>query len=231
MATIHLIRHGQARFGEDVYDELSPKGIEQARITGAALSLGGIEVGLVVYGSLKRHRQTAEAALSAMGCSPQLVVDSDWDEFDHLGVIAAYRPDYADPSRLREEMLKAPNPHYAFQALFEEALMRWVSGEHDADYTESWTAFCARCRRALEKLQDAMATASSDVLVFTSGGPITAVAKALLDLSDHRATGLNWTLVNCGITKLISGKRGIRLSTLNCHAHFEGIKANLLTYR
>jgi broad specificity phosphatase PhoE len=34
MATIFLIRHGQAQFGMEEYDALSPTGIEQAKILG-----------------------------------------------------------------------------------------------------------------------------------------------------------------------------------------------------
>ena len=34
MATIYLIRHGQAQFGMEEYDALSPTGIEQAKILG-----------------------------------------------------------------------------------------------------------------------------------------------------------------------------------------------------
>ena len=42
---------------------------------------------------------------------------------------------------------------------------------------------------------------------------------------------LSWGLVNCGVTKLVRGGDGIRLSTLNGHAHFEGPHAALITYR
>ena len=34
MATIYLIRHGQASFGSDDYDQLSQLGIRQAEVTG-----------------------------------------------------------------------------------------------------------------------------------------------------------------------------------------------------
>ena len=34
MATIYLVRHGQASFGKENYDQLSPRGWEQGRILG-----------------------------------------------------------------------------------------------------------------------------------------------------------------------------------------------------
>jgi hypothetical protein len=42
---------------------------------------------------------------------------------------------------------------------------------------------------------------------------------------------LNWTLVNCGITKLISTRKGAILSSLNEHSAFEGDRKHLLTYK
>ena len=38
MSRILLVRHGQASFGADDYDDLSPTGHEQSRVLGAALS-------------------------------------------------------------------------------------------------------------------------------------------------------------------------------------------------
>src|SRR3546814_20682282 len=67
-------------------------------------------------------------------------------------------------------------------------------------------------------------------LVFTSGGPITAIVRQLLGLSDERAIRLNWTLANAAVTKLIYSERGIYLSTLNEHAHFEH-DSSMITYR
>jgi broad specificity phosphatase PhoE len=231
VAAIYLIRHGQASFGEDNYDQLSERGMVQSRITGEALARAQISVGLAVCGSLQRHRQTADECLQAMGSTPQQSTDPGWDEFDYQGVIAAYRPDYADPAQLRNALAHSAHPKRDFQQLFNEAVSRWVSGAHDADYQESWQAFCTRCCAALDALQTHITKNNTDVVVFTSGGPISAIVRSLLGLPDKRAVLLSWGLVNCGMTKLIAGRRGNHLSTLNCHAHFEGSHADLITYR
>ena len=107
---------------------------------------------------------------------------------------------------------------------------RWVSGEYDADYPETWAAFRARCSQALERLLDGLPR-GDDALVFTSGGPIATLAQGLLQSPDDAGVRLSWGLVNCGVTKLVRGGDGIRLSTLNGHAHFEGPHAALITYR
>ena len=50
-------------------------------------------------------------------------------------------------------------------------------------------------------------------------------------MPDSHAFKLNWTLANCGVTKVIYSERGQYLSTLNDHAHFEGANFKLITYR
>jgi broad specificity phosphatase PhoE len=231
MAAIYLIRHGQASFGAADYDRLSERGIEQSRALGRTLSDAGVQVGRVMYGDMLRHRQTAQHVLEALNDSVACETDPDWNEYDHRAVIAAHCPDYAEPDRLRQAMQQHPDPRRAFQDMFEAAVTRWMSGRHDDDYRETWSAFCARCNRALQTLLVRQQATGGSVLVFTSGGPIAAVVKDLLGLSDARSAALSWSLVNCGITKLIVGKRGVRLATLNGHAHFEGHHAGLLTYR
>jgi len=230
MAAIYLIRHGQAAFGEADYDVLSERGALQARILGAALARGLTRAHTTVCGDMLRHRQTAQACLAAMQRATQWQTDPRWNEFDHERVIRAYRPEYADHARLRADLMQEPDPRRAFQALFEAAVARWVGGVHDADYAESWSAFRARCREALESLRTTLPSAT-DALVFTSGGPIAAIAQDLLQIPDSHGYRLNWVLVNAGVTKLISGRDGVRLSTLNEHAHFAGEHSGLITYR
>ena len=230
MSAIYLIRHGQASFGSANYDVLSERGEQQARVLGGALAHLSPRIGTVASGDMLRHRQTAQACLQAMGRTAEWRVDTGWNEFDHVDVINALRPDDTGHARLRAELMAAPDPKRAFQTMFEQAVMRWVGGAHDADYAETWSAFRARCKTALAGVFDALPQ-GSDALVFTSGGPIAALAQDLLQIPDSDGFRLNWGLVNCGVTKLVRGRDGLRLSTLNGHAHFEGEHAALVTYR
>ena len=230
MSAVYLIRHGQASFGAADYDLLSERGEQQARVLGSALAQGSSRIGAIVCGDMKRHRQTAQGCLQAMGRDVDWQADARWNEFDHVSLVTALRPDYADPARLREDLMGTPDPMRAFQALFERAMARWAEGQHDADYPETWHGFRARCRQALDGVLDALPQ-GVDALVFTSGGPIAAVAQALLGIPDREGFRLSWGLVNCGVTKLVRGREGVRLSTLNGHAHFEGEHAALVTYR
>ncbi|MEP6940798.1 MAG: histidine phosphatase family protein [Rudaea sp.] len=230
MPAIHLIRHGQASFGQRNYDALSERGFAQSRVLGASLRAMLPRAFATTCGTLQRHRQTATACLEAMGHAAQWQDDAGWNEFDHDPVIAALNPEYADADRLRSDMLAATDPRRAFQALFERAVARWAGGAHDEDYAEPWPVFRARCHAALQRLV-ATLPASTDAIVFTSGGPICAITQELLRIPDSEGFKLNWTHVNCGVTKLISGRQGVSLSTFNGYAHFAGAHAELVTYR
>ncbi|QRN93121.1 histidine phosphatase family protein [Archangium violaceum] len=230
MGAVYLVRHGQASFGAADYDELSDVGLEQARVLGEALRSRIPEVDAVFSGTLKRHAQTAEGCLASMGLalSPQRL--AGFDEFDHEEIISRFDPRFADHARMVEAISGAPDPRRAFQEMFTQAVARWTAGGHDADYSEPWSAFQARCLGALEELTRRLGS-SKTALVFTSGGPITAICRELLQIPVSHAFRLNWTLANCGITKVIYSERGRYLSTLNEHGHFEGPRRALITYR
>jgi len=228
MGSILLVRHGQASFGTSDYDRLSPLGVEQSRVLGEALRSRLESVDVAVTGSMSRHKETAAACLSAMGAAHAPTCRAGFDEFDPLDVLARVEPRYASPGALFTDLRRAGERHDTFQRLFAAAIDRWVGGEHDAEYRESWTAFRTRCLGALDDLARDL-DASQTALVFTSGGPISAIVQHLLALPDPQMVRIQWTLVNTGVTKLVRGAGGLRLASLNEQWHLEG-REGLLTY-
>jgi broad specificity phosphatase PhoE len=230
MGVVYLVRHGQASFGAADYDQLSETGVAQARVLGEALRERLPRVDAVVTGTLARHRQTADACLAALGVELEQRRAAGFNEFDHEEIIVRHTPGYADRTRMMQDLAETPDPRRAFQDVFTQAVARWVGGRHDDEYSESWPAFRERCIRALDGLIQELGSSRS-ALVFTSGGPITAICQDLLGIPDTHAFRLNWALANCGVTKVVYGERGRFLSTLNEHGHFEGARRALLTYR
>ncbi|MGC4001055.1 MAG: histidine phosphatase family protein [Anaeromyxobacter sp.] len=229
MSTIVLVRHGQASFDAEDYDQLSELGIEQARRTGQAL--GGRVPGLeaVYVGTLRRQQQTAEHCLAALGGAPQPVALPGLDEFDHREILLRYEPRYAERTALVADLVSTGDPRRAFQELFSAALARWTCGAHDAEYGLPWPGFQRRSLAALEQVASALGR-SRTALVFSSAGPITAICQGLLGLTDDAAGRLAGAQVNCGISKVIRSERGLMLSSFNDHAHLEG-EARLISYR
>ena len=228
MGVVLLVRHGQASFGTDDYDVLSETGWEQARLLGAWLAGRGVTPDVVVRGGMRRHRETAEGLAAGAGSagvpwSAGAEVDPGWDEFDHLGVIAA----------LDEGVPVGELDRRAFQQAFERATARWTAGGHDADYPEPWPAFVARVGVSLAGAC-AAAGPGGTVVVVSSGGPIAAACAELVDPDGDDAayarlwSRFNTVTVNSSMTRVVVGSTGRRLLTFNEHPHLEG---DTLTYR
>lgn len=235
MGEIHLVRHGQASFGADDYDELSPLGHEQGRVLGRWHTSEAARFDLVALGSLKRHRQTAEAWASQLpGAAPvpaDWIVDPGLDEYDHREMLLRAHPEAGDLAGLARWLAENAPSRRAFQELFSVAMARWMSGRHDTEYRESWSDFRDRSIGALDALV-ARAGPSRRLIVFTSGGPISAVCQHLMDLPAARAAELNWSLMNGAVTKLFYRPGRLSLSTLNNYSHLERSgEPALLTYR
>ncbi|MFL6649185.1 MAG: histidine phosphatase family protein, partial [Sulfurifustaceae bacterium] len=144
MGAIYLIRHGQASFGKAEYDELSELGAEQSRLLGDVLRQRLSKVDNVFCGTQQRHRQTADACLRAYGYMDAPRETADFNEYDHNEIVERYEPRYADRQAMFAELSKTGNLRRAFQEMFTQAVARWVSGQHDTDYSESWPSFRAR---------------------------------------------------------------------------------------
>jgi broad specificity phosphatase PhoE len=210
MGQILLVRHGQASWGADDYDVLSPLGEEQAAVVGTALHALAPDV--VVHGAMKRQRRTAEIATEAAGWQTVTSADSDWDEMDHLAILAAAPREFEGaPDRAQ------------FQTWFEAATDRWTSGGSDAEYAEPYPQFQDRVLAALDRLAGA-----GTAVVFTSGGPVSVATAALLDAGRHTYRRLAPVVVNTSITRIVSGRRGLTLLSFNEHSH---LSDELLTYR
>jgi broad specificity phosphatase PhoE len=230
MGTIYRVRHGQASFGAADYDRLSDRGVAQACRLGQALKDAGVCGARVICGSLSRHRATAIHCLSGGGVIADPDIRPEWNEFDHLALLRAAWPRYADMALLQQDLAGSASPHRRFQEIFETAMARWVDGAHDADYAETWPAFQQRCRQALNRLCGEL-SARQDALVFTSGGPIAVIAQALLGLQTPVALSLNAVLVNTGVTQLHVGRQGPRLTVFNAHEHLRQAGREWVTHR
>ena len=234
MGQIYLVRHGQASFGAADYDQLSALGYEQSRLLGVWFAQCGLSFDRVVVGGLKRHRQTAEACLAELpGALPpaQWIDDPGLEEYDHVQMLNVSRPELQEKAAMGGYLAQHDNPRRAFQQLFEDAMGRWMSGRYDTDYRETWTAFRGRCVGALARVQ-ADAGRSQRAVVFSSGGPISAIAQELLGLSDARTAALNWTIANTAVTKLLHSGNQISLSYLNAYPHLEQTREpKNITYR
>ena len=225
MSEIYLIRHGQASFGAKDYDRLSPVGLRQARILADHLFGLGIGFDAVYCGRLKRQKDTARAFCDRYGRQqPALgepTVLGAFDEYDAKALLYARSLLARDEEAVSLEALDAlRGDRRTFQAYFSDTVDRWLAGEYDgqADVT-SWKDFNARVAGGVQRLvRDHQR--GKRVAVFTSGGPICAVVKQALGLSDHTAIETNWQIMNASLTCIrYNGSRPPALSVFNNTTH------------
>ena len=230
MATIYLIRHGQAQFGMEEYDALSPTGIEQAKILGKSFVERNIIPTKIIVGAMKRHQQTMDYCLEQMHLENiEKTTNDDWNEFDHRDIIAKYEPRYKDLEELKKDIFLDKSPKEKITEVFVGAVTRWTSGQQD-DYNESWTNFCNRVKNGLQKIENE--SAKDDVVfVFSSGGSISVILQQILDLSIQKTFEMQLNIANCSITKLRTSSRGTQLLSFSDYAHFDGKKKKFLTYK
>lgn len=222
MAAVYLVRHGQAQFGSHNYDELSPLGYRQAQCLGAWLQACQITPSAYHSGSLQRQQQTAYEA----GVLPErLQIDERLNEFDYLDVLAAHIPNCAsDADLVRYLGQQSGDPRRAFQRVFSEAVAHWVAYERKIDgtvYRETWRAFQQRTQAALADAVALARASEHSVMLFTSGGVISALVQPVLGIDDARIFDLNSRLLNTGISRLHVGRQRVRLDYLNACPHLE----------
>jgi broad specificity phosphatase PhoE len=219
MGLILLVRHGQASWGAADYDQLSPLGEKQGEALGAWLAKAGVRPTRLVGGTMKRHRQTAEATAAGAGWDLDFVVDEGWDEFDHVQLMEVHGA--------RGAALPTEAGRKELDAWFDAAVARWVTGEHDGDYPETFRSFTERVEQGLRRTTEAVGSGET-VVVFTSGGPISWSIASLVAGATATWQRLNPVLVNASISKVTVGSRGATAVSFNEHAH---LPTDLLTYR
>ncbi|MDB5229162.1 MAG: hypothetical protein JWN78_3355 [Bacteroidota bacterium] len=230
MATIHLIRHGQAQFGMEDYDALSSVGIEQSKYLGEVLKQRGTTVSSIYSGNMKRQIQTAVQCMQVLGFGEDKLIQTDhWDEFNHREILTKYDTRYSDIKQVQNDVILSPDPKQKIKEILTGAVGRWTGGEFD-DYNESWNAFGERIQKGLDHIIS-LSKKEDHIFVFTSGGAISVVLQKVLDLSLEKTFELQLFTANASITKIKTSSRGLQLLSFNDHSHFEGEKKNWLTFR
>lgn len=236
MSTLYILRHGQASFGHDNYDQLSPTGYRQAGLVARHLRDIGIAFDAVYTGELARQKQTFQAMADVFAEHdaplPAPVVMADLNEYDSTGVWQHFFPDMAreNPGLELEESRLRQDPK-AFQSVFARIVNRWVDGAYDRPDMESWQGFRSRILKALETIMQ-QEGAGKNVMVCSSAGPIAVAVQLATGMSDSQCLGISWQVLNASLTRFRYNPRQITLAGFNDVAALEiqGDPA-LLTYR
>lgn len=235
MGVIYLVRHGQANalaYGiadaeADVVNGpggLTTLGDKQAALTGAFLA-GQIQgFTAAVAGNLPRQAQTAAGVLSAFDQRPEVQTDPGWNEYSLPALVGEATPEMFRDGR-------------SYQDQLDKGLAAWIeAGEHDAAPSldggpaESYPQFRRRVGEAGARAVE-LAGSGQTVLVVSSAGTITQWIAQLWGVADERWPEMARTMFNTSVTKLIVGRRGVSVVSINEHGHLSDREGGLATFR
>jgi broad specificity phosphatase PhoE len=238
MSRIVLVRHAQASFGSPYYDKLCPNGEKQARLLGEHWATHGTTFARAWSGPCLRHLETARRVADAYQNTgrpfPEVVVMNELEEYPGVVVYRAGLPSLLEESEearrfhhALEQSADASERRKFFQKLFEQLIVKWVSGDLVVDGVESWQQFCARVDRALARIA-VEGRRSGDDVVFTSGGPIGIAMRRALHLSHQDTLQMTYMSRNAAFSEFVSTGDRFTLSTFNTHPHLTD--DSLITY-
>ncbi len=227
MASIYLIRHGQASFGAQNYDQLSTLGCRQAEVTGHYLRDAGIRLDAVYSGDLSRQQETARLASEQLTDTPPHHIDARFNEINNdeqiehlLPAVLERRPEL---QTLVDRGLSASKD---YQKIIEGVFNFWVSPECRHDGIQSWDDYSGKVREALRDLM-VKEGSGKNVAVFTSGGTIATIVAQALGLDGEHTYRFYEPIFNCSVTQLFYSGERVSLSYFNDRSFLQVAGANL----
>lgn len=196
MGTVYLVRHGQASFGAADYDQLSELGTRQCHALGTYFAERGVAFEAVLRGTLRRHAQSLEALGQGYAATQAaLPAALEWpglNEYDSEALIRAIHPGPLEAPR-------TPEVYRAHFRLLREALAAWMAGTSAPAGMPAYADWVAGITGALDHVRRAH---TGNVLLVSSGGPISTAVGHVLGTSAETTIELNLRMRNSSLTEL-----------------------------
>jgi broad specificity phosphatase PhoE len=212
MGSLYLVRHGQASFGAADYDQLSARGHEQCRLLGAYWRERGQRFDAVFTGTLRRHGQSLAGIAGGYGQDLPAVALPGLDEYDSEAVVRAVHPG----------PLAAPTDPEAVKRhfrLLRQGLLAWMRGETAPVGMPTHVDFAAGVADALARVL--AVGVDKQVLIVSSGGPISTAVGQVLACPPETVVELNLRLRNSAVTEFVFNPKRHHLVTFNALPHLD----------
>ena len=211
MGTLYLVRHGQASFGADDYDNLSSLGHQQSVRLGEYWKATGLKFDAVLVGTLKRQVQTLDGILNGLGTTADALKWPGLNEYDSAAVIATIHP----------QPLQKPDTPELYRhhfRLLRDALTQWMNGVTSPKGMPSYVDFQKGVTSALDHVRT---QCEGNVLLVSSGGPISTAVGHVLGTSPESTIEMNLRIRNASITELAFTPKRHMLVTYNTLPHLD----------
>ena len=205
MGNLYLVRHGQASFGAADYDNLSELGHKQSVKLGEYFRDTGVAFDAVITGTLKRHVQTWQGI--SQGMQRESLDALAWpglNEYDPAAVIAAIHPEPLQKPTTPEQV----KGHFR---LLRDGLTAWMQGKTEPVGMPDYAAFLAGVTRVLDHVR--ANHFGQNVLIVSSGGPISTAVGHVLGTSPETTIELNLRIRNSAVSEFaFTPKRHVLVS-------------------
>jgi len=240
MSLLYLVRHAQASFLSENYDQLSPLGESQSALLGQHWAQRKLHFDRVASGPRVRQKDTVQFVIAAYRQAglpfPDPLQIPEFDEYQAEDVLKHTLPQLLATDQtiatlhaaFAKSFSGSAEQRVSFQRLFEAVMGRWVRGQTSPPGVESWQEFCARVNTGLAKFLSS-GRRGERTAIFTSGGPIAVALQRALNLSAEITFGVSWMSQNSSWSEFLYGADRFTLSTFNSHPHLED--PGMLTYR
>lgn len=222
MGTLYLVRHGQASFGADDYDQLSELGQRQSERLGRYWAARGLRFDAVIMGSLRRHAQTWAGIARGAGYDQAPLVWPGLNEYDSQAVIHAIHP----------EPLPRPDTPELYRQHFQllrDGLAQWMAGTVSPQGMPDYDAFVHGVTSALDHVRQHHH--GGRVLIVSSGGPIATAVGHILGASPEATIAMNMRIRNTAVAEFQFTPKRHSLLTYNTLPHLDDAAlADWITY-
>lgn len=219
MSELYLVRHAQASFGAENYDQLSNLGHQQARFLGDYFKQRRIGFEYFVVGDMHRHHQTMDGICEGLGTEgAERIILPGLNEYNFQQMTQAYGNAYGDDP-LYQTIEADPSDTKNYYRLLRKILSLWVKGQIPG-IAETWVDFNTRVQGARQQIQ-AMADSGNRILAIGSGGSISTFVGTVLGVPDETIFDLNLQYKNTGISHFFFNSKKMHLSGFNSVPHLD----------
>ena len=215
MAQFYLVRHGQASFGSDNYDQLSPLGHQQARWLGEYFAERDMQFDGLITGDLVRHQETGAGICDGLGVQLPGEIHTGLNEFDFHSLVHAWQAQHPE-DKAKEDSAHAS----AFYRALKSAMKAWRHGELEGELPETWENFSDRVAAARDHIQQTYSD-KEKVVIVSSGGAMGMFMKHALNTADDTVVELNLQIRNTSVIHGFFNNKVVRVASFNNVPHLD----------
>ncbi len=212
MGTVYLVRHGQASFGADNYDKLSDLGHRQCERLGEYFRGKGLRFDAALVGTLQRQIESLAGIAKGMQWQAEPLSWPGLNEYDSKAVVSAIHTGPLEKPTTPELV----RHHFR---LLRAGLAAWMAGTSQPEGMPSYADFVAGITGALDHVRGNHH--EKNVLIVSSGGPISTIVGHVLGMSPEATIDLNMRIRNSSVTELAFTPKRHMLMTYNTLPHLD----------